>query len=96
MSTYPCCWLLLKFRIPIINSDNEEYVIERDNTRPTELLEVDEDILLFPGEWYHIIPNGFMVTGLYGESYPFNLGESDDDIRFGCLAYGIRRIVGEN
>ena len=59
---------------------------------PTELLEVDEDVCLIPGEWYEVIPDGFMVTGLDGEQYPFKNGESDDDIRFGCLAYGIRRV----
>lgn len=62
---------------------------------PTELLEQDEDVLLFPAEWYNAIPNGFMVTGLYGESYPFEKGKSDDDMRFGCLAYGIRRAVAK-
>ena len=63
---------------------------------PSELLEVDEDILMIPGEWYNSIPNGFMVTGLWGESYPFEKGKSDDDIRFGCLPYGIRRAVAKN
>lgn len=60
---------------------------------PTKLLDIDEDVVLFPGEWYDIIPDGFMVTGLYGEQYPFKHGESDDDIRFGCLPYGIRRVL---
>lgn len=59
---------------------------------PTELLEIDEDVILIPGEWYDVIPDGFIVTGLYGEQYPFKKGETDDDIRFGCLPYGIRRI----
>ncbi len=59
---------------------------------PTELLEVDEDVILIPGEWYNIIPDGFIVTGLNGEQYPFKNGDSDDDIRFGCLPYGIRRV----
>lgn len=61
--------------------------------RPTVLLDIDEDILLFPAEWYDIIPDGFMVTGLYGETYSFQKGKTDDDRRFGCLAYGIRRQI---
>lgn len=63
----------------------------KEEGTPTELLDEDEDVLLFPAEWYNIIPNGFIVTGLCGESYPFVKGKSDDDMRFGCLAYGIRR-----
>jgi len=79
--------------IPIINAPDEVLSIDVGRQEsPTELLEVDEDVYLIPGEWYDIIPDGFMVTGLYGEQYPFKHGESDDDIRFGCLAYGIRRI----
>lgn len=54
---------------------------------PTEEL----DIILFPGEWYNLIPNGFSVVGLSGEKYSFEKGKSDNDIRFGCLAYGITR-----
>lgn len=61
--------------------------------KPETLLPVDEDILLFPCEWYDIIPNGFTVTGLSGESYLFEKGVSDDDKRFGCLAYGIRKKI---
>lgn len=60
---------------------------------PMELLEQDEDVILFPGEWYNIIPNGFKCTSLYGEESVFIKGKSDDDIRFGCLPYGIRRKV---
>lgn len=69
-----------------------EIDLGRKKEAPMELLEVDEDILLIPGEWYNQIPDGFMVTGLSGEPYPFKKNETDDDIRFGCLAYGIRRI----
>lgn len=64
-----------------------------DRETPKNLLEQDEDIWLFPKEWYDLIPNGFIVTGLNGESYPFESGKSDDDTRFGCLAYGIRKPI---
>lgn len=46
---------------------------------------------LFPGEWYNLIPNGFEVTGIFGKKYQFINGESDDDIRYGCLPYGFIR-----
>ena len=90
-------------KIPILNSEDiptemrPEYpsgclcVDVGSKDYPTELLEVDEDVILIPGEWYDIIPDGFKVTGLNGEQYPFKKGESDNDIRFGCLPYGIRR-----
>ncbi len=84
-----------KIEIPIINSkDTLPVEVGRQPDHPIKLLEVDEDVLLIPGEWYKIIPDGFMVTGLYGEQYPFKKGESDDDIRFGCLPYGIRKVKG--
>lgn len=44
---------------------------------------------LFPGEWYHYIPDGFVVTDISGCQEWFESGTTDDDIRFGCLAYGI-------
>lgn len=47
-------------------------------------------LMLFPGEWYHHIPAGMAVTDIFGEEESFAPGVSDDDIRFGCLAYGVR------
>lgn len=43
---------------------------------------------VFPGEWYDYIPPGYIITGICGDDEPFVPGETDDDIRFGCLAYG--------
>jgi len=48
-------------------------------------------LYLFPGEWYPVIPKGFMVVSIMFEEKPFEPGVSDDDIRFGCLPYGILR-----
>jgi hypothetical protein len=77
--------------------NNGRLIIEvgKEESCPSELLEIDEDVVLFPGEWYNAIPDGFMVTGLFGESYPFKKDESDDDIRFGCLPYGFRRKINQ-
>lgn len=58
---------------------------------PLEMPTEELDIILFPGEWYNLIPDGFMVVGLSGERYQFQKGKSDDDIRFGCLPYGLTR-----
>ena len=83
-----------KVSIPIVNAPNETFDVDcgRGDSPIIELAE-DEDIILFPHEWYNVIPDGFIVTGLYGESYPFKRGKSDDDKRFGCLPYGIRKPI---
>jgi hypothetical protein len=47
-------------------------------------------LMLFPGEWYQKIPGGFVMEGINGKPKTFRLGETDNDIRFGCLAYGVR------
>lgn len=44
---------------------------------------------LLPGEWYGYIPEGFPLTCIDGTTSPFKAGETDNDIRFGCLAYGV-------
>jgi hypothetical protein len=46
-------------------------------------------LMLFPGEWYQSIPAGYVVTDIFNEDEEFVRGQTDDDIRFGCLSYGI-------
>jgi len=46
-------------------------------------------LMLFPGEWYASIPEGFEVVTISGARKKFERGKTDDDIRFGCLAYGV-------
>jgi len=46
-------------------------------------------LMLIPGEWYQAIPSGFRVTDINGYAEGFVAGVVDDDIRFGCLPYGI-------
>lgn len=46
-------------------------------------------LMLFPGEWYASIPSGFEVVDISGQREHFIPGHTDDDIRFGHLAYGI-------
>lgn len=54
--------------------------------------EKGEALWLFPGEWYDHIPEGMPLTCIDGTTAPFKRGETDDDIRFGCIAYGV--VVG--
>jgi hypothetical protein len=51
--------------------------------------EKGEVLWLLPGEWYDRIPEGFPLTCIDGKTEPFKRGETDDDTRYGCLAYGI-------
>lgn len=46
---------------------------------------------LYPAEWYDYIPDGTVVTDINGRVEPFKRGETDDDMRFGALAYGFMR-----
>lgn len=52
-------------------------------------------LMLFPKEWYAHIPEGFLVEDINGEQEAFTPGVTDDDYRFGCLAYGIRAALNE-
>lgn len=54
-------------------------------------LKENEVHYLFPGEWYKHIPDGFEIVSISGNKEKFVQGETDDDIRFGCLAYGFIR-----
>ena len=49
----------------------------------------DKILWLFPAEWYDYIPEGYEVVDINLGKELFRRGETDDDRRFGCLAYGI-------
>lgn len=46
---------------------------------------------LFPKEWYAYIPNGTRIVDINGDVEQFVRGETDDDIRYGMLAYGFEQ-----
>lgn len=48
----------------------------------------DPVLWLFPKEWYNYIPNGLEIVSINGKREKFQHGVTDDDIRFGLLAYG--------
>lgn len=43
---------------------------------------------LFPHEWYSAIPDGYPILDIWFNEEVFKSGETDDDMRFGCLAFG--------
>ena len=51
-------------------------------------------LMLFPHEWYSHIPAGYEIVCINGDREQFVPGETDDDMRFGCLAYGIEVPAG--
>lgn len=48
----------------------------------------DPELWLFPAEWYAHIPAGTEIVDICGDTEHFILGKTDDDRRFGALAFG--------
>lgn len=46
---------------------------------------------LFPAEWYESIPEGYEIVVIDDTTERFKPGETDNDRRFGMLAYGWKR-----
>lgn len=51
--------------------------------------EEQPNLWLFPLYLVPIIPEGLEVTGISGGKYKYEKDKMDNDIRFGCVAYGI-------
>lgn len=56
--------------------------------------DADSDLYLFPLWLVPLIPDGLMVTDISGEEFPFDSKTADTDIRFGCVAFGLRFTEG--
>ncbi len=76
---------------PALSIDNWDVLRQADKETLRELgcCPWDETLMLFPWEWYDKIPDGYLVTSISGRTEPFVHGETDNDKRFGCLAYGV-------
>lgn len=59
-----------------------------DKLRELGLQLWDTNHWLYPAEWYDFIPDGYEMIDINGESEKFKKGVTDDDMRFGALAYG--------
>lgn len=51
--------------------------------------EEQSNLWLFPLWLVPIIPEGLEVTSISGNKYKYEKNKADNDIRFGCVAYGI-------
>ena len=76
--------------------DELEKHIDFNNLTIDEALELrfklwdeDTDLYLFPLYLVPIIPQGIEVTSIRGETYEYDKDTADNDIRFGCVAYGL-------
>lgn len=49
----------------------------------------DGKLKLFPASWYENIPIGFPIVDIFGKQDQFVPGQTDNDHRFGFLAYGV-------
>lgn len=49
----------------------------------------ENGLWLLPYQWYDFIPEGMELMCIDGSKEQFKKGVTDDDYRFGCLAYGI-------
>lgn len=74
----------------------QEYDFEFPSIMPappdTEVLfqlEPPLNLLLFPAEWYDVIPAGFVTVDIEGRLCPFYHGVSCNEQWFGCLVFGI-------
>lgn len=50
----------------------------------------DDSLALLPGEWHRKIPKGAVLECISGEKVEAGRDYINADIRYGCLAYGIR------
>ena len=53
------------------------------------LWDEETGLMLFPYEWFPLIPKGLEVTDIFGATEPFDPATADDDARFGVLAFGM-------
>lgn len=51
----------------------------------------EQNVWLFPEEWYNNIPEGFEVITITDRVIEFDRSEESSDGRFGALAFGISR-----
>lgn len=49
----------------------------------------DGRLMMIPGEWHKLLPVGLELECIDGDRGVVGIDYIDDDIRFGCLAWGI-------
>lgn len=49
-----------------------------------------KQLVLFPEDWYDLVPEGMLIEYIDNTEEPFERGKTDNDTRFGLLAFGVR------
>ncbi len=62
--------------------------LPKDILKEIGLQEWEDGHWLYPKEWYDFIPQHYPIVDIFGNEENFEKGITDNDIRFGCLAYG--------
>ena len=63
--------------------------LDEKTLRALGLAPWDDKLWLIPHEWFIHIPLGFELLCIDGAEESFDPAKTDDDMRFGMLAYGI-------
>ena len=80
---------LIDFRkLPELSEETLKAIGCQKWDKPDENKEV---LWLFPHEWYDHIPDGLDIVYISGRREKFKHGGTDNDMRFGALAYGFKR-----
>lgn len=69
--------------------DFEKITVEEAKSLRFGKWDDESDLYLFPLWIIPLIPEGMEVTSISGETFKYNKETVDNDIRFGCVAYGI-------
>ena len=77
-------------------SDLSNYHLGLGTWIRNNLLLSESDLYLFPLYLVPIIPEGLEVVSISGKKYRYEKEKADNDIRFGCVAYGIEIKESEN
>ena len=83
-------------RVVVIHPNNNAEWLDTLKTAPVSILRDlglqnwDDDLWLYPAEWYDYIPDGYEVIDINGNTECFRKGETDDDRRYGALAFGCK------
>ena len=65
--------------------------LEKLGCGPWDLNAGGDVLYLIPFRLYDLIPNGTKLVDISNKSFEFEHGKTDDDYRFGMLAFGVLR-----
>lgn len=83
--------------LSIMHNDEIKIMDEENFPKPQKLMEIGEEdskteLILFPEDWYDIIPEGYLVTSIFGETFTFKKELKKND-SFGVLDFGILKKI---